>query len=354
MKILQRHIGVTIIMTTLFVLLVLIGLQIFIAFINELGDIGVGNYGLWQALQYIILTLPNNIYSFFPMAGLLGSLIGLGYLASNRELVVMRTSGFSILQIIYAILGAAIILLIIATFFGEVLGPQANKLAELKKEYAKTNVQVSTTIHGLWIKKNNDFIYIQDILSNKQMKNIYKYHFNQDGTLSNISYAKNGLYGKRKWQLYHVAMTTLKDNSATSSKLDQQTWNINANLNLLSSSYIDPAEISIVKLDKIIHFRKSNGLTVQQYSFVFWQRILQPFATLVMIFLAIPFIFGPLRSVTMGLRILTGISVGFSFYLLNQIIGSVSLVYQIPPFLSAICPSIFFLGIGGLLMHRLK
>jgi lipopolysaccharide export system permease protein len=303
MKILQRHIGVTIIMTTLFVLLVLIGLQIFIAFINELGDIGVGNYGLWQALQYIILTLPNNIYSFFPMAGLLGSLIGLGYLASNRELVVMRTSGFSILQIIYAILGAAIILLIIATFIGEVLGPQANKLAELKKEYAKTNVQVSTTMHGLWIKKNNDFIYIQDILSNK---------------------------------------------------LDQQTWNINANLNLLSSSYIDPATISIAKLDKIIHFRKSNGLTIQQYSFVFWQRVLQPFATLVMIFLAIPFIFGPLRSVTMGLRILTGISVGFSFYLLNQIIGSISLVYQIPPFLSAICPSIFFLGIGSLLMHRLK
>ena len=110
MKILKRHIGLTIIMATALVLLGLIGLQIFVSFINELNEIGSGHYGLWQTLQYVILTLPSNIYSFFPMAGLLGSLIGLGYLASNRELIVMRASGVSLMQIVWAVLRAAILL----------------------------------------------------------------------------------------------------------------------------------------------------------------------------------------------------------------------------------------------------
>ena len=100
MKILQRHIGLTIIMATLLVLMVLIGLQIFISFISELHDIGTGSYNLWQVFQYVILTMPNYLYSFFPMASLLGCLTGLGYLASNSELIVMRAA----LQFFYLLL----------------------------------------------------------------------------------------------------------------------------------------------------------------------------------------------------------------------------------------------------------
>lgn len=354
MKILQRHISLTIIMATLLVLMILIGLQIFISFISELRDIGTGNYNLWQVFQYVILTMPSYLYSFFPMASLLGCLTGLGYLASNSELIVMRAAGVSILQITCAVLGAAIFLLIIATFLGEAIGPQASTLANMKKEYAKTGIQTSTTTHGLWLRKNRDFIYIQNLLPNKQIENIYKYHFNQNGTLLSATYVKDGSYDKYTWQLHNVFVTQLNTNNANTTKYARQTWNIHANLNLLRSSHIDLNTISIIKLNKLIHFRKSNGLTTQQYSFTFWQRVFQPFATIVMIFLSIPFIFGPLRSVTMGLRILTGVCVGFTFYILNQFFGPLSLVYQIPPLLSAILPSIIFLGIGGWLMHKLK
>lgn len=341
-------------MATLLVLMVLIGLQIFISFISELRDIGVGNYNLWQVFQYVILTMPNYLYSFFPMASLLGCLTGLGYLASNSELIVMRAAGMSILQITCAVLGAAIFLLLIVTFLGEAIGPQASALANMKKEYAETGIQTSATTHGLWLRKNNDFIYIQDILPNKQIKNIYKYHFDQNGKLLSATYIKDGSYDKNTWQLNNIFVTKLNDKTSSTAEYAKQTWNIHANLNLLRSSHIDLNNISIIKLYKLIHFRKSNGLTTQQYSFTFWQRIFQPFATIVMIFLSISFIFGPLREVTMGLRILAGVCVGFTFYILNQFFGPLSLVYQIPPLLSAIFPSIIFLSIGGWLIHRLK
>jgi lipopolysaccharide export system permease protein len=77
---------------------------------------------------------------------------------------------------------------------------------------------------------------------------------------------------------------------------------------------------------------------------------MQPFATLVMIFLAIPFIFGPLRSVSMGLRIMAGVIVGFGFYILNQFLGPMSQVYQIPAVVAALVPTMVFAMLGAFLL----
>lgn len=52
-----------------------------------------------------------------------------------------------------------------------------------------------------------------------------------------------------------------------------------------------------------------------------WSKIFQPLSVAVMMLMALSFIFGPLRSVPMGVRVVTGISFGFIFYVLDQIFG---------------------------------
>ena len=42
---------------------------------------------------------------------------------------------------------------------------------------------------------------------------------------------------------------------------------------------------------------------------------------LVMMFLSVPVIFGSLRTVTMGARLVIAIVIGFSFYLLQKLVG---------------------------------
>ena len=66
-----------------------------------------------HALQYIFLTLPSKAYLLFAPAVLLGSLLGLGAMASNSELTVMRAAGISNGRIIRAVLmtGVALMLL---------------------------------------------------------------------------------------------------------------------------------------------------------------------------------------------------------------------------------------------------
>jgi len=354
MKIITKHIGTAVISATLLVLLVLIGLQVFISFVAQLNDLGKGHYGLWQAMTYVPLTLPSSVYDFFPMAGLLGSLLGLGYLASNSELIIMRTSGVSMMKIIGAVLCAAVMWLVFMTTIGELIAPFSMHYAETEKAIAKSGGQALDTKHGIWMRDGDDFIHIDSAVPGLQLNGISQYQFNNDHQLLKTVYAKTAIRKDHQWYLEDVVETKFDGLSASSDTIAELPWSIAVNPELMQISEIDPEEMSLHKLFQVIQYRKSNGLTVRSYQLEFWQRVLQPIATLVMIFLAIPFIFGPLRTVAMGFRIVAGVIVGFSFYLLNQFLGPFSLVYQIPPFIGAILPSILFATLGFILMRRVK
>jgi lipopolysaccharide export system permease protein len=354
-RILRRHIGLTIILATLFVLLVLIGLQIFITFFAELDDIGRGNYNLWQAFIYIFLTLPSNVYEFFPMAGLLGSLLGLGHLASNSELIVMRASGVTLWGIIRSVLWAAFLMLIVATIIGEGVGPFASGLAQAKKNAAMAGgKKIANVTHGLWLQKDNDFIYIQSVIPGVALTGIMQYQFNDKHQMVKSSFAKTAVYRNKKWQLQDIYESNFHKKSVTKNYIKNQDWLVKLAPDLLQVSRDDQRNMTLKQLSRVIVYMRRSGLNIQPYLLSFYQRVFQPLATLVMIFLAVPFIFGPLRTVTMGSRILSGVVVGFMFYLANKFFGPFSLVYQIPPLIGAIMPSILFLIIGTVLMHRAK
>jgi len=80
--------------------------------------------------------------------------------------------------------------------------------------------------------------------------------------------------------------------------------------------------------------------------------VLQPVTVSVMLLMALSFIFGPLRSVTMGARIIMGVLTGFGFFITNEVFGPLSLVYNIPPVLGALLPSILFATVAAALLSR--
>src|SRR5664279_4005841 len=98
MNIIDRYIGKTILQTILIVLFAVSGIQLFVMMIAELGDIGHNHYTTLSAFFYVPLNLPDELYSFFPMIGLIGILMGFGVLANHSELIVLQSSGMSPLQ----------------------------------------------------------------------------------------------------------------------------------------------------------------------------------------------------------------------------------------------------------------
>ena len=123
LSILERYIGMTVLRTSLLSLAVLTGLSALIRFVEQLKAVGRGSYEVVDAALFVFYSLPRDVEVFFPMAALLGGLIGMGMLASNSELVVMMAAGRSRLNIAAAVMKTAIIMMVAVMAIGEWVAP---------------------------------------------------------------------------------------------------------------------------------------------------------------------------------------------------------------------------------------
>jgi lipopolysaccharide export system permease protein len=350
MIILNRYVMSTLIKATLLILLVFVGFEVFILMATQLNSLGKGSYTIWQAFLYILLTLPQETYLLFPVAGLLGMLAGFSWLANHSELIVMRTAGVSPLQILKYALQAGILMIILMMLIGEGIAPKAKLFAEKRKLIEMSAGQVLKTSSGLWLRQGQDFYYIKTIYSAHYIAEVSRYTFEHQQLIRTDS-AKEGYYQGGAWQMRHVKESYINDQKITAAVLPHAVWNLDINPHLLSISQRSPEEMSLFQLSDLINYQNRSHLISHTEQIAFWQRICQPFSILVMMFLAIPFVFGPLRSVTTSLRLVLGVIVGFAFYLSNELFPPLSQVLDFPPVIAAILPPLVF-GVLGIILFR--
>ncbi len=354
MSILSRYLFKVISTTTLIVLLIFLGMDFFVRLMTEFGDVGDGNYTLWTAVAYVLMTMPNDLYTMFPMAGLLGALMGLGHLASHSELVVMRSSGMTLMQIVRIILSSILVFVLIVCIFYETLAPKLTHQAQIMKAVARSHGQAVATQYGVWVREGDSFFHFDAVNRNGTVIGLTRYQFDKAHHLTSVSSAQEGKHQGNGWQVKSVEITHITANKTTSASIAEQWWPLRLDPLILRIAAIEPNEMNLFRLQKIIYYQNQNALRSADYALNFWQRIFAPLIACVMMFLAIPFIFGPLRSATMGLRLVAGISLGFLFYIVNQFIGPFCLLYQIPPIFAALIPLLLFTGVGVVLMRRVK
>lgn len=352
-NILERYIAKTIIYATGLTTLIITSLLVIMAMLGEVKSIGMGDYGIFQAMSYVLMKLPNDLYHFSPLLVLLGSIVGLSILSSYRELAVMRSSGFSTRHIIISVMGAALILILLASAMGEGIAPSLSYKAVMRKENAKNAGQAVVTAAGIWFHIDNNFIHIESVVGRSLLNGVTLYQFDPNHRLEAAYYAKTLTYQDNQWRMNDVVKTSFYEERTKSQSFPELAWDLRLNTNLLNVGLVEPEEMSLPRLVKFTRYLKENGLQTSQYQFSFWQRIFQPLASLVMIFLAIPFVLGALARSSMGWRIVIGILVGFAFFILNSMLGQLCVVYQLPALISALLPPILFIGLGLVMLRRM-
>lgn len=352
-KILDRYIAKTIILATGMAALVITALLVIMSLLAEAKSIGEGDYGFGQAIVFVLMKLPNDLYHFSPLLVLLGSIVGLSLMSSYRELAVMRASGFSIRQIIKSVLTAALVMILFMSLIGEWLAPGLSYKAVMRKENAKNAGQAVVTASGIWFHIDDNFIHVQRIVGRQRLNGVTWYQFDNQHRLLAAYFAQSLTQQDNVWRMHDVLKTSFYPDRTKSNSYSELPWELKLNPNLLNVGLVDPNEMSIPKLVKFTRYLEQNGLQANEYQFTFWQRIFQPFASLVMIFLAIPFVLGGLSTSTLGWRIVVGIMTGFAFFILNALLGQLSVVYQIPAMVAAGFPPLLFAALGVLLVKRL-
>jgi lipopolysaccharide export system permease protein len=353
--VLDRYIGKTIFNTIMLTLFMLVSLSGIIKFVDQLRKTGQGAYTALSAGYYTLLSVPKDIEIFFPMAALLGALLGLGTLAQRSELVVMQASGFTRLQIALSVMKTAIPLVLLTMAIGEFVAPQGEQMARNFRAQQILGGSLLSTQSGLWAKDGNSFIYIERIKGSNELDGISIYNFNDQRRLMSVRYAATAIWDKekRRWKLGQVDESDLSDvKQITGKQSINGEWKTNLTPDKLGVVALDPDALSIRGLHNYAKYLQQSGQESGRYLLNMWSKIFQPLSVAVMMLMALSFIFGPLRSVSMGVRVVTGISFGFLFYVLDQIFGPLSLVYNIPPLLGAILPSASFLLISLWLLTK--
>ena len=348
MNIIDLYISRVILSTSALCLLVLTGLSGIIKWVDQLRVVGRGSYTMMDAGVYVLYLIPRDVEMFFPMAVLLGALIGMGMLASNSELVVMQASGMSRLQITQSAMKTAIPLMIMVMALGEWGAPVAEQSA---KDLQATKISGGSLIksqRGIWAKDGDLFVNISEVQDIDKLNNITLYKFDSQSKLVQLTQAKKAQFEDEKdeWRLTDVTTTLLSDERIELVETSSEQWRSTLTPDKLSVVSVKPEALSIQGLLGYLEYLEVNQQDASRYELALWRKIMQPVTVAVMMLVALSFVFGPLRTVTMGARVLLGVVAGFSFYISNQIFGPMSMVYNLPAMVGAVAPSILFTGIA--------
>lgn len=346
MNLIDRYIGQAVIAGVLSVLAILTAIYVLFAFAGESGKIGQADYTTWNAIEYSLYLVPRRLYELFPLSMLLGTMLGLGWLANNNELVVIRMAGVSLVRIIVSIMKTAIMLMLLAMIIGEVIAPPLHQYASEQRVKALNRLINVNTDYGLWARDGETYINVSRVENTGQLIGITLYQFNKNNFIERQIKARKAIYEGEQWLLKSVKETVYKDNQIIVKNRKTMKWKTLLDLDMVKIVASKPELLSVWKLKGYIEYLKSNELEYSKYELAYWAKIFNPLTILAMVLLAVPFVFGSTRHISIGKQIVLGFMVGLAFFLGSRLIGQAGLVYGVPAVVSALLPTLIVIALS--------
>lgn len=356
MRILRRYVARQVFAATALVFAALLFLFGFFDFIQELSDVGRGNYRLPLAALYVALSLPGRAYEILPVAALIGTLFALSQLVVNSEYTVMRVSGMSMRNMAVSLTRIGITLSVLTFVVGEVVAPFTEQAAQSLRLKATTSSVVAQAFRsGLWVKDANKFVNVSRIMPETVIHDVHVYEFDDRFRLHTISHASRGEYQRDDlWVLHDVVQTRFDGSTTSVNQIAEWEWRSVLNPSILNVLMVVPEQMSLWDLYAYLEHLRSNRQDTVRYEIALWQKIIYPFAVLVMMVLALPFANFEVRSGGVGARIFTGIMLGLGFHLANRLFGHLGLLNAWPPLFSALTPMLGFLIAAIWMMYKVE
>ncbi|PIE00783.1 MAG: LPS export ABC transporter permease LptG [Thiothrix nivea] len=355
MILLERYLWKNILLSILITWLSLTLLFGLFDFLAELGDTRQGTrYGTFQALLYVLYGLPRTLSINFPYAVLIGSLMGLGNMASGSEITAMRAAGYSIRRIVIATLKLGFVLALLSFALGEWVAPNSEAYAQNFK-VRMLQKQVAVSSEGIWLKNGNQYLSINKIWSEKKIEGVSIYEVDPaQGGFSRLLKAAYAIHETDGWWLHQVTEQHLHPDQVTVNKYSKLAAAELFPNNMLELAQVNPEQLTALELARFIEHQSENQLSTERFELEYWKHFTTPLSTLVMLILAAPLVFGFQRNAGAGQRIFIGILIGITYLLLDRIISRTGLVYGLSPLLSASLPLLLFSLAGLFMLNRVR
>jgi lipopolysaccharide export system permease protein len=355
MRLLDRYILGTIIGAVGLVIGVMLTLTALFMFIGQQDDVGTGNYGSLQVLRYVMLNLPSQLFEFMPVAALIGSLLGMGLLARNSELTVMRAAGVSVVRIGVSMAWAGIVLMAAALLVAEFIAPPATERARTQRAIDRYQSISYAGRGGAWVRDGDLILKADQRTGEGLLRGITVFEMKADNRLSGVGRAESAVERPGGgWDLKNYVASTFGAEDVYTHRSESRPLQTAVSSAFLSMATAEPMELSMRELREGIGYLSANGSQTRAWEFAFWsipaRAVAIPFAVL----LALPFLFGSLRSSGNGARATIGLVLGLTYYILQRMVQSGTIAFALDPLWLAWFPTIVLAVTVSVLVWRLR
>jgi lipopolysaccharide export system permease protein len=339
-NILDRYLYRTVLVYTAMAMAVLLALGALFLFISQQSDIGVGSYSAGDAFLFTMLNLPQQAFELLPIGAMIGALMGLGNLASGSELVVTRASGVSVWRIAWPVGLAGLTLALIMYGIGEYAAPP---LAQFAKREKTTNKLADVSFAGTssaWVKDGNLILRVQTGEVDQAFGGVWLFQLDGPTRLRSIQRAARiSVADPGRWSLHNVATSRFGDDHVAGDTVSETTMRSTVNPDFLGLAATDPDLLTLRGLASYIDHLRRNSLDTASYEIGYWSRIARLFAVIIVTLLALPFVFGPLRTTGAGTRTVIGVMLGVVFFLITGTVEKGGQLFGLNPALVGWLPT---------------
>jgi lipopolysaccharide export system permease protein len=337
------------------VLAVLVVVTCAVEFVGQLNDVGTGDYDVRAALTYVALRVPRTVLITLPIAALIGGLLGLGNMAVHRELVVMRASGVSSWQLLSAVGLAGFALAVVMVLLGESVAPSLGAYAlEMRTRALNEDLAVGKG-QATWLRDGDRILSLRRQSTDLGIgAGVLIFELGPDRSLKKVARADSAdLDAAKRWVLSNYAETSFEADGVGIRRERQATAD-GLNPDLLELSVVREDLLDMPSLQRYIAYLQSNDLDARPYLIAYWSRIASVVSVVLMTILALPFVFGSLRSAGAGARLVVGLIVGLSYYVIGQVLTSGGEVYGFDPLVVAWAPTGLLLITTAVALARVR
>jgi lipopolysaccharide export system permease protein len=190
-----------------------------------------------------------------------------------------------------------------------------------------------------WLRNGDAIFNVRPSRDGIDYGGVYVFRMGKPGRLMGIGRADSEQTETEEWSLYNYRESYLVNgnvNISTSFDVDQ----IVALSDLLAITKVRESSLTGAELWTYVQHLKRNGLESDLYEIAFWSRVATLVSIGVMCMLALPFVFGSLRTTGAGARMVIGVLIGVGYFLLSRTMNDSGAVFDLSPILVAWLPTI--------------
>ena len=233
---------------------------------------------------------------------------------------------------------------------GEIFAPIASEEAERGRSQALDIAIASQSQEGFWIRDGENYINVQKNIDGKLFSGVTIIEVNSSNKISSVMTSENATFDGKSLDMKNTEIFSIDSNKIIDdiSLKERNSYNktVSFDQDQIDSLKKEPEDLTTWNIIKQIQFLSENKLRSGIFEVELYKRLIKPITLVAMILLAMLFIFGSTRDVTLGRKIFFGIVLGLSFELLSRIGGAMALSFNFNPVISAVLPTIVVMVIA--------